>query len=244
MNKKRVLIILLVLTIMIIAFKSYISLNTIYFGNFSKAIVIGKKVIKKDENRRIILKKVNAYKDDKIIDGYIKSEKVDIGYNYYLESNKNKKIDMKELIASGTMIKLDIPSSSNVDVLKNENTISKINNLLDLNLDDSELFDYKKITFDIDNDSEDEEVIYVNYLEDNYSKTNIFINDNSIIKVFEYKRDITNKIASYKTFKLSNIIDLNNDKNYEIIISRVDSDSQPPYYDIYSYKNGKVKEIK
>ena len=47
MNKKgKIVIVLAIITIIVIGFCYYVSLNTVYLGNNTRAIVLGKKIIK------------------------------------------------------------------------------------------------------------------------------------------------------------------------------------------------------
>lgn len=244
MGKKRICIFLLLILVLIIIVFEVISFNTIYLGSNTRIIVIGGKIIKKYGNKKIVLKKVNYYKNGEKNKGYIKSKEYENGNYYYIVSKDNKTIDLDNLIAAGLMIKLKTPSSSVINTNKEEIDIDELNDDLNLDLSIEDVNYYKNITYDIDNDKSKEEIIYVSYVMDNYLKISIFIrDDNGIINVFEYGKDRYSN-EPQKAFMLSNIVDLNNDGNYEIIVSRVDKDSQPAYYDIYSYKNGKIKEIK
>lgn len=247
MNKKgRIIILLLILVVIVVAVKTFISLNTIYFGSNTKAIVVGNKIIKRNNYRKVLLKRVNYYKGGKKFKGYLKSTKDDIGYSYYVVSSNNKKNVIKDLVAAGSMVKLDFVSSSNYETSIDETNLKKINDVLDLSLETKNVVEYKNISFDIDNDETKENVIYIRYLVGNIRTTKIFVidNDDAIDLVeleFDYS-DIAN--SSNKVYYISDVVDINNDGKYEIIIGRIDGDSQPTYYDIYSYENGSIKEIK
>ena len=246
MNKKgKIVIVLAIITIIVIGFCYYVSLNTVYLGNNTRAIVLGKKIIKIKNNNKIVLRKVNYYKDGKRFDGYLKSTKDDNGYSYYAVSKYNKKVNTNDLLASGKMLKMNIVSSSNINTSLNDSTLSTINELLDLKLGSDNILEYKSITYDIDNDSSDENVVFVKYRVDTTITVKIFINDDSVIDILEFENDFTNiSSSSNKVYYLTSVADINNDKNFEIIVARIDGDSQPTYYDIYSYENGNIKEIK
>ena len=118
----------------------------------------------------------------------------------------------------------------------------EINQLLDTNISIDSIQNYRMISKDIDNDSSKESIFYISYIDDDSISTNIFVVDNS---------EVTNIIDSSvsfddlgKSYSLVGVIDFNKDKNYEVIVSRVDGDSQPMYYDIYRYENNSIKEIK
>ncbi|MBR4830418.1 MAG: hypothetical protein IKZ96_01450 [Bacilli bacterium] len=244
MNKKgKIVILLVVILIIVIALNYFISSNTVYLGNNTKVLVIGNKIIKLKNNRKILLNKVSIYKDGKKFDGYLKSEKYDMGYSYYAVSKYNKKFNSNDLVASGKMVKMNAVSSSNIETSFN---VSEINSLLELKLENDNVIDYKKVTFDIDNDSNNEEIVFIKYIVDNIGTTKAFVVDNEdITDIVEFEYDYTDMVnIKNDVHYLSDVIDLNNDKKYEIILARIDGDSQPTYYDIYSYENGNIKEIK
>lgn len=247
MNKKSVKIfwVLLIITILVFVIQFIISSNTVYIGNNTRVLSIGSKIIKYNRNNSIILRKVNVYKGNRISKGYLKSTKADNENEYYLTSINNRNINVKTIVASGSMLKLSV-----IDPIDELNTITEskiheLNSILDVDLKTENIVKYKRIKYDIDNDSDDEEVLYISYVLNNISSDRIIIKDNSIVKVVEYDfdyKDLQDK--PQKAYGLVNIIDFNKDDIYEIVVSRVDGDSQPTYYDIYSYENGSIKKIK
>ena len=247
MNKKgKIIIVALIVSIIAIIFNYFISLNTIYFGSNTKAFIFGKKIIKLNINPKVVLKKVNYYNKQKAFKGYLKSDKDDNGYSYYIVTEHNKIVDTNDLIATGSMVKVNIVSSQDISVSINNLKLEEINKLFEINLVMENVIEYKNIMTDIDNDQTSEEVVYIKYLYNDVKTTKIFVlDDNEIYNIQELEVDYSDLAnSSSQVYYLSNVIDINNDNIYEIIVGRIDGDSKPTYYDIYDYNNGIVKEIK
>ena len=238
--KKRIIIPLLIFIIIVIIV-TFINSKTIYLGNQTRVYSFGNKLIKRNRNNKVILKKINVYKNGNILKGYLKSAKVSNEYDYYAVSKSNNKYDLDDLIVSGTLTKIDVVLCDK-SLKINDSTLLEINQLLDTNISIDSIQNYRMISKDIDNDSSKESIFYISYIDDDSISTNIFVVDNS---------EVTNIIDSSvsfddlgKSYSLVGVIDFNKDKNYEVIVSRVDGDSQPMYYDIYRYENNSIKEIK
>ena len=247
MNKKswNMLLFVLIVTVAIIFLHFIIIGRTVYLGNNTKVISIGSKIFKYNKNKKVLLKKVNVYRNNELIDGYLKSRNLDNEKELYLVSSDNKNIDIKDLIASGKLIKIDVKLPSNESDSIDESSIKEINDIFDIDLKSENVSIYKKIVHDIDNDSIDEQIIFISFVLNDISSDKIIIKDNNIIKIIDYDYDYENLMKEpQKVYDLVGIIDFNNDKNYEVVVSRINGDSQPTYYDIYSYENGKVSEIK
>lgn len=247
MNKKgRIVIIFIIITIIVIALSYFINSNTVYFGSNTRALVVGKKIIKRYSNKNILLKKVNYYKDGKVFSGYLKSNKDDTGYDYYLVSKYNKKRNVDDILAAGSMIKINVISSDNIETFISEASLNQINQLLEINITTGDIVDYKKYTYDIDNDSSSEDVVFINYFIENVRTTKLFvIDDEDLQEIKEFEYDFADPVnSSNEIYYLSNVVDINKDGIYEIVVARIDGDSQPTFYDIYQYSNGTIKEIK
>ena len=240
--KKRIVPILII-CIVIILLITVLNGRLIYLGNNTKVLVFGSKIIKFNYNPKIVLRSVNIYKDNnKTINGYIKSTKHDKEYNYYLVSRNNKEINTDDLIASGLLNKLSVYTkveSSTID----QSSLDMINNLLEKNINTDDIYNYKKITYDIDNDSNKEDIIALVFNDNGSFANRIFINDNNLVNVIDYNVSFSDE-KNIKSYGLVGLVDFNKDDIYEIVVSRVDGDSQPAYYDIFSYDNGSIKEIK
>ena len=241
--KKKSIIISLIICILVIIIVSFINMKIIYLGSYTKVLSFGNTIFKFNNNNSILLRNAKIYKNGNIINGYIKSSKSGDSSDYYIASKNNRIIDFDYLIASGVLTNIDVIQNNNVIDIDN-NSLSIINNLLNENINIDNVYNYNRISCDIDNDSIEEDIISIIYYENDSIKTNIFINKNNSIT------NIINNEYSYEEESISNIynfvglIDFNKDKKYEIIISNRSGDSQPTYFDIYRYENDNIKEIK
>ena len=245
MNKKSLkpIIVLVIITILVFILRLFINLYTVYIGNNARVITIGSKIIKINNNNKILLRRAKIYKNGNKINGYIKSSKGDMENEYYLVSLNNKKINVNPLIASGSLAKIKVITKTDNTI--NESAIIELNDQLDLELKKENIVTYKKIILDIDNDGTDEKVIYVSYSINDVSYDKALIIDDSTYELVDYEFSLEDlKEKPQKFYSLVGLIDLNNDNKYEIIVSRIDGNSQPQYYEIYSYNDGKIKEIK
>ena len=246
MNKKswNIIIILVIVTIVIVVLNFMISLRTYYLGNYTKVISIGSKIIKLNSNRAIKLRKVKYYRNGSISNGFLKSYYIDGENEYYIVSKNNKSLDILDLIAAGPLVKMDIVPPKNIDEDLTSSSLKDINSFLGKTLSDDDIFGYKKITYDIDNDSNNEDVIYLSYMENNSLKKIAYISDEVNTEIINKETDLEDEVGGDEIYSLVDLIDFNGDNIYEIVISRCAGDDSPTYYDIYSYDNGIIKEIK
>lgn len=247
MNKKnkRVLIILLLISIIVISLVTYINMNIVYIGNNTKVVSLGNKIYSFNTNSNIILRKVYINKNGKFIKGFIKAEKENDSYDYIAVSANNRAIDVDLLIAKGLLSKAEVAKNVVSSKEITDGSINEVNVLLEANIDKSSVLNYEKMVFDIDNDASDESIYYVLYMTTSSLSTEIFIKDGEdIISVLSNEYDFETEGFSETTYKLTGLIDFNNDLNYEIVVSKVTGDDAPIYYDIYRYDNGKINRIK
>lgn len=237
--KKRIVLPLFIFVIIIVLI-STINMKTVYLGSYTKVISFGNITFKYNSNKKVILKKVNIYKNGNKTKGYIKSQKSNNGKEYYAVSNSNNKLDLDYLLASGSLAKIDVIDYESSEI--NNESLVRINGLLGTSLLLDNILNYGVISFDIDNDITSEEVYYVAYYENDMIVTRIFIaDDNQVINIVNEETNLDDNGTSYN---LTCLIDFNKDKIYDVVVSKVDGDSQPTYYNIYRYTDGQIKEIK
>ncbi|MBR4350967.1 MAG: hypothetical protein IKP98_01950 [Bacilli bacterium] len=241
--KKKIVIPILIVCIIVILSILFLNTKIVYLGSHNKVITFGNKIFNYKSNKRILLRKAYIYKDGKALKGYIKSNKNGKTNEYYAVSKYNKMINVNNFIASGILKKLNIINIDD-DIEIDSNKLKEYNELLDTNIELDNVYNYKEILFDIDNDSSEEKVIYIVYNENDSIFTSIIVDDNGNAFEIVYYEDNMDSDIQNKIYYLVNLIDFNNDKKYEVVVSVCDGDSQPTYYSIYKYDNGKVKEIK
>lgn len=241
--KKKVVILFAVICILIIIISFVINSNIVYLGNHTKVLSFGNILFKYNLNNNIVLRKVNIYKTSNVLKGYIKTEKYNSENRYYAVSVNNKTIKLNDFIASGILKKVDIINTGKASEI-DSNKVSKLNDLLEKELTIDNVYGYKEISYDIDNDNDEEDIIYTTYMENGSLVTNIFLYENgNVTNIINYENDLEAE-NNCKNYDLVCVINFNKDNNYEIVISVNDGDSQPTYYNIYKLENGNIKEIK
>lgn len=242
--KKRIVVFLLVVCVIIIVLFEFVNSRTIYIGSNTRIISFGPKIYKFNSNKKVLLKKVNVYRDGKQVKGFLKSSKEEGKYGYYVVNSNNKTMNVDPLIASGSFAKLNVVSSKYYDNNYNEDIINRISELLEKEISFNSVMNYKRISFDIDNDSVEEEIYLILYNENESFVTNIFVYKNeNVISIIDSEIDYT-EADSIESYSLAGLIDFNNDKMYEIVLSKSTGDDTPTVYDIYTFSNDTVKKIK
>ena len=125
--KKRIIIPLLIFIIIVIIV-TFINSKTVYLGNQTRVYLLGNKIIKTNKNKKVLLKKINVYKNGNILKGYLKSAKVSNEYDYYAVSKSNNKYDLDDLIVSGTLTKIDVVLCDK-SLKINDSTLLEINTI-------------------------------------------------------------------------------------------------------------------
>lgn len=191
----------------------------------------------KQINKDVLNQKYTVYSNDEKIENV----KIDYASNtwYYLDKN-SKDLDLKNVRVASSKIndialanyKIENYEDSDETILKealDENNITNI---------DSFKSTMKKLTYDLDQDGTEETI---------YTITNRSLSatdDKPISKMFLAKNG---KISQYiatdtkKPYFVREIIDLNNDNQYELIVTKgvIDMPSFDSCYQIYSLKNNK-----
>jgi hypothetical protein len=242
--KKRIIFLLAIVVLVVAILITFVDMKTIYLGSNTKAFVFGNKIIKINRNNKIILKSVYVYNKERRINGYLKSTKEGKNYGYYAVTSNNKIINPDNLIASGKLNKIKVVEFKNKGEDISSSSLNEVNSLLEKSIKKESVMDYKDIEYDIDNDSRLEKIYSITYVENGALINSIFINDNdNVIDIVNYEIDFDD-VETANLYTITNLIDFNNDDNYEIVLSKVKGDDSPKYYDIYSYIDGSVKEIK
>lgn len=249
MKKKPIIIIFIVLyVILVISYVfNFTKENYILFGTTTFVYYDDNNNIKKikyvDEiNKKLNYEKFKVYLNKKFDNYYINFYNEDNATFYNLYNEQYEKISSKELLLA---VKGDLKVKvSNVQM---ETTIvDERDYLLDIlkkHKINEEINVYSKQTLDIDNDNEKENI----YMISNYGgKVNkviysyIFIEESnhSTIDVALTTNDPINTAAIKQKYHIWSV-DLDNDNNYEIVVSSIDGDDSPVYYEFYKYDSHK-----
>ena len=236
-NKKTILlvIVLLIIFYLVIEFaptifdnKKY--KNTVFLGSNTKVEIKNGNIRVYNEDKRIIKQKAKIYFKNKFLDGYISSGDAEssgvTNYYYSYTMDGDSLIPKNGLIAHTNDLSIKIKEtheekSTDLSDLFNftkENNISISENItldyLDINRIEDSTVDYICSVGFIENDSD-------------YSSYVFIKKDNKYILIDKEQSDY-NDIHNIR-LKFNNLIDFNNDNDYEFVISKVMSDYGPNY---------------
>ena len=198
--KKSLIIALIVLVV-------YLLIMLLFFSDFS-----GNKAIHKKERQTIntYFDKDNDFKETQTITNS------DIGIDDILTS-----LDVLDIGGYDSFKKASY-KLTNLST-ENKNYFRKyVNSLDDLN----SLFIDQKVIFDFDNDKKDEQLLFISNYDNKDAKkwlSAVYYIDSEVNKVILKTTHIYHD-SDFLKYKLVNIVDLNNDGNYEIIINKSDNE--------------------
>lgn len=245
---KRKLFILLIL--IILYFLSSILLNVfykeniIYFGDTTKVVVSKNKFKIINKNKYISNKKIKLLFNNKFIDAYLysNSDYNSNGIKYYAISSNKEKISLyNNLLGYSNNINTkfyDLIIYNNI-YSEDETLIKEYIQEKNLTLDDNRII--KRISFDLDNDGIKENIYSISIIDESYYYTFNFIVDKEIISISESKNK--NESVKKKYDNIYKIIDINNDKDYEIVLVKNNGEDELLTYDFYRYVNGEAIKI-
>ena len=244
MKKLMIVLIILYLAISVIFTFIFNNKKIVYIGDYTKIYINDNKILKKNTNTLSNIE-VKYYFNGQLKNGYLFSEKLDYDNTNYLKvvSENNEKIQFNDgLIAMTKDVNIDIiePKQSNVS----SDEIDNIKNYLvknNMNYDLKELYKY---SFDIDKNGIIDEIYSSNlHVDEEHNLFVILIKTNNDIQtidssLFESGAPNSRKISLFKFIKFDD------NQKYNIIIKEDNGDDQPTYYNVYSYDNGKLNQIK
>ena len=255
--KKNKIYIIVLLIIIFLLFDIFVHLNinenVIYIGNTTKVIVKDEKITINNKNTNLKLMKSKIYFNKEFIDGYIKSSKskMNNGVTIYDAYNLNGQLLRfnDDLIAYTGKNNIKIADCNSSDFISTEDDkyiadflLSEFGNGISLDVPLSYDY-YKKIIYDIDNDGDDEYIYSLDIIESGVSDYSyvFIVDDEEKILVSRKKGDI--KDSNLPRVFFFNLIDFNNDNNYEIVLRYKNGEYGKNIYKIYNY-NGEISEIK
>lgn len=248
--KKRIIFLLFILLILVNLViiilnsfdESYVMFGTttkVYYknGNYSKIKHISK------PNSKLNYSKVNLFYENEFIPAYINVTYSENLYGYEIYNEDYEKLSVYPMIFSSEDININmkVGTSENLTDTDKEN----INKIIKENNYD-EYAHFKKITYDLDNDGNTENIYYLDnilYQQDSYYLA-IYVqkgNELTSIKQITLSDD---ELAGGERYDIFGIADIDLDNNYEIVLSSNSGDDSPVYYHFYKYDNGSITELK
>lgn len=245
MKKRLIIIIVLCLLLVIVSVYNLIKEESILYLGYSTKVYVNKDDIKiVDTKNDFYTKKIKLFMDDSFVDGFLQVDK-EKNINNYKVYNKDKELilNIPFFMAYTGNIKINVPkyrtqSSPNDKDKANLYYVMNDNNIK------GDIINYKKITCDLNDDNVDENIIYSLIKSDEYIYSLLYaysdIDYNYIDLVISKTEDYDNtRIENFET-----IIDINDDKKYEIVISDYRGNNSAITYRLFGYKNDSFYEIK
>lgn len=246
MKKKIINIVFLVILYFVISIILIIIDNNkkiVYIGNYTKVYVSKNGIKVKNQNEEINNKKINLFFENEFKKAYLSSGDADFYLAYFAYDTKGNKYNTYEdIIATTRNIDINIESPESLKCSDSE--IELLSKKLNLEKNNIELNTLKKYNIDLDNDNNREVIYSISYKISDYNYKNYFvIRKNDFFNTFtSYKVD--RSIPTIKSKSLFKFIDFDKDGVYEVVLSTDNGDDGPSRYEIYSYKNSELKNIK
>lgn len=246
MKKRITIILLLIVTFILISFIfSIIKKTELFIGGTTK-ITINNNNIKIGENKKSFSpRKAKILFNNGFIDGYISSEYIEDGSTYVLklyDKSFNQIVLSSSIFAYTGNIKITIPKYETTNYYTK---IEKdyINGILNENNLSGPIDKYTKILVDIDKDNNYEELYSISTSNETNINSIVFIKNDDNYEIIDSKKGELAKAPSIESVDFSNIIDINDDGIYEIVLINSFGDDSPSEYNIYTYKNGEIEKV-
>ncbi|MBR4830788.1 MAG: hypothetical protein IKZ96_03380 [Bacilli bacterium] len=252
-NKKRIIYILIAIVVICIIVGTIIFFlsgkkfeKTIFIGNVTKYTIDGNDITISTDDIKVKKQKVKILYNNKIIDGYIKTEKEDssgLENSLHMYNKSNKQLsDDPYAFAYTDDLKLTI-IGFNTEYIDDISRI--VTSLLKNNIDVKTVkLDFGSInSFDIDDDGIIERIYSygVIYNNNEYFSEVVMEKDG---KYYSIVADISNSDDDEKTVvDLFGIIDFNSDGNYEYIISKSYSEFGQNEYELYNFDGSNFNRL-
>lgn len=240
--KKKIIILFILIFLYFIVLFIFNNNKVVYIGDYTKVYIKNKKISKIENiNSYISGKKVKYYQNNSFYDGYLYSEKGDLGYAYnILNKNKTKEIIRNGIIATTNNITIKVKEPEELKVSESE--IDSITDGLNIEKSSIKSEKTKKYIFDLNSDSTDEIIYIIVYKESNGEKVEFVLYSDSKYSVFEsYLVDNTSAVR--KNENLYMFIDFLNAGNYCLLIQYSPKLEVPFNYKIYEYNNNNLSII-
>lgn len=247
-NKKGLLIIIIILVVIYFLISIFINLfngkkysNTVFIGDYTKVQIKNNKIRVYNQNSNLKGQDVKVYFKNNVIEGYINSS--DNGVNnglkeYNVFNEKGESLIFENVLIAFTkdlspsFKKVVTSHSDDKDLVKK---ILKNSNII---YSDNFVLNYFNISnFDIEGDDKDETIYSIGIIDDETEyKSYAIYNKDEKYYIIDREESNYNGIE-YTRLIFSNLIDFNNDDNYEFVVEKVISEYGPDYYYLYNFED-------
>ena len=242
--KKIICLLLLIISFIVLSFINSRNEKVLFLGSSTK-IKFNNKIEIINDNYDFNSKKAKIYYEGSFIDGYIYSEKSKEGSNYlysFVDETKNILISTDGLIAYTGNIKIDVAKHSEYNILSS-NERESIKKFLEDNDITSNITNSRCVEYDIDGDSKNEIIYSITVVSPNDFYTIVLLKDDDEIKLVSMENGNIEH-PDIKKIRFSRLIDIDEDKKYEIILKLSSGDDSLTKYKVFKYDGNDISEIK
>ena len=253
-NKKTIFILLisLIMFYLIISIIFFVPIGKnynrpIFIGSSTKVYIKDKKISIYNEDKKIRKQKTKIYFRDEFIDGYLVSDadsSTGVENNYFAHTDNGDLLSFNNcLIAHTKDISIKIKPNNRIDSSDLEDVYkfaSSNSIILSSNVELSYLYINN---IDIDDDGNDEYIYSVGLIddEDEYKSFVFMKRDNKYILVA--REESENSGVNSISLVFNNLIDFNNDDDYEFVVGKFMSEYGPDYYELYNFDGDEFTNI-
>lgn len=252
-NKKIIFILVILLILLYFIINIVVTIpkkgkytNTVFLGSYTKVTIKNGNINVYNEDTEISKLDVKIFFKNKFIDGYIFTTEEATGVMNYINAYN---FDGKFLILDSTLIAhtKDISIKIKGNNKNENNSLDEVYQFAAANkitLSNNIVLDYSNITnFDIDDDGKEEYIYSIGLIEDaeNYMTFVFMKKDNKYILI-DSDKGTYNELPN-TSYRFFNLIDFNNDDNYEFVVEKIMSEYGPVYYELYNFNGNSFTKI-
>lgn len=220
--------------------------KTVFIGSITKVQIEDNNIKVYNKDIKIQRQKVKVYFDNKFIDAYISVDKeLPSGLeNAYIITNENGELLLPDNLIAHTndmSIKIKEKSISQSQNLDKIYAFANNNNII---LSKDILLDYMEINIlDIDDDGDEEYIYSAGLIEDAEKYMSlVFVQNDNKYTLIKREDSIYDEVSNTRLFFL-NLIDFNNDNNYEFVVGKMDGEYGVDQYELYNFNGNSFTKI-
>ena len=219
--------------------------KTVFLGSSTKIQINGKDITVKNDDTKIKKQKVKIYYKNKFIDGYIFNKNADssgVDNNYSVVNNNGENILLDSPLVAHTLdLSIEVLNSETIDYVDIKD-VYKFAAEENIELSDSITLNFSNIK-EFDYDGEKIYIYSIGIVEDetNYYSI-VFMKKNDKYYLID-RADSEYLDVNRVGLNFFNIIDFNNDGNYEFVVEKMMSEYGPNYYELYNFDGSKFIKI-
>ena len=253
-NKKNIFVLIVLLICLYFVIAVVLSIprgnkykKTVFLGSNTKVYITDNNIEVSNDNAELRKQKVKFYYKGKFVNGSISSRVGETeGIVYELYNSDNIFVIPERLIAHTDDLIIDVKKVQKYESYALDELYAFYNNS---SISGNVELDYLYISsFDYNDDGQDEYIysfgLIVNGFnneEDTKYKSIVFMKNKDKYILVDNEESEYN--FDYKRLYFTNLIDFNNDGNYEYVVEKMMSEYGPDYYELYNFDGNKFVKI-